>query len=84
MVLLTGHVILWAKLRKPRFAGGREFGTAVEIENENDSWFLGLAIADGQFKTPGDNVERQLAVGEDWVKRNGQWLIRGYSGTLIE
>ena len=34
------------------------------------------------IKTP-DNVEHQIAVGEFWVKRNGQWLIRGYSGTLI-
>jgi len=33
-------------------------------------------------KTPGDNAF-QMAVGEVWVKRNGQWLIRGYSGTLI-
>ncbi len=33
------------------------------------------------IKTP-DNVEHQMAVGEAWVKRNGQWLIRGYSGTL--
>ena len=29
-------------------------------------------------KTPGDNAEHQMAVGEVWVKRNGQWLIRGY------
>ncbi len=35
-------------------------------------------------KTPGDNVEHQLAVGEVWVKRKGQWLIRDYSGTLIK
>jgi hypothetical protein len=35
-------------------------------------------------KTPGDNVEHQMAVGEVWVKRNGQWLIRGYSGTLMK
>jgi hypothetical protein len=34
--------------------------------------------------TPGDIVEFQMAVGEVWVKRNGQWLIRGYSGTLIK
>jgi hypothetical protein len=34
-------------------------------------------------KTPGDNVI-QMAVGEVWVKRNGQWLIRGYSGTIIK
>lgn len=35
-------------------------------------------------KTPGDNVEFQMAVGEVWVKRNGEWLIRGYSGTLMK
>jgi hypothetical protein len=34
-------------------------------------------------KTSGDNVEHQMSVGEVWVKRNGQWLIRGYSGTVI-
>jgi uncharacterized protein DUF4440 len=33
--------------------------------------------------TPGDNVF-QMAVGEVWVKRNGQWLIRAFSGTLIK
>jgi hypothetical protein len=27
-----------------------ELGAAVEIENENDSYSLGLAIADGQFR----------------------------------
>ena len=31
---------------------------------------------------PGNNVF-QMAVGEVWVKRNGLWLIRGYSGTLV-
>ena len=39
-------------------------------------------------KTPGDKVEHQkefqMAVGEVWVKRNRQWLIRGYSGTLMK
>ena len=35
-------------------------------------------------KTPGDNVEFHMAVGEVWVKRNSQWLIRGYSGTVIK
>jgi len=33
---------------------------------------------------PSDNVEHRMAVGEVWVKRNGQWLIRGYSGTLMK
>ena len=36
------------------------------------------------IKTPGDNLEHHMAVGEFWMKRNGQWLIRGYSGTLIK
>jgi hypothetical protein len=36
------------------------------------------------IKTPGDNVEHHMAVGEVWVKRNGQWLIRAYSGTLMK
>jgi hypothetical protein len=35
------------------------------------------------IKTP-DNVEHHMAVGEAWVKRNGQWFIRGYSGTLMK
>jgi len=35
-------------------------------------------------KTPGDYGEFQMAVGEVWVKRDGQWLIRGFSGTLIK
>jgi hypothetical protein len=36
------------------------------------------------IETPGDNVEHHMAVGEVWVKGNGQWLIRGYSGTLMK
>ena len=36
------------------------------------------------IKTPGNNAEFHMAVGESWVKRNGRWLIRGYSGTLIK
>jgi hypothetical protein len=35
-------------------------------------------------KTPGDNVEHHMAVGEVWMQRNGQWLICGYSGSLIK
>ena len=35
-------------------------------------------------KTPGNIVEFQMAVGEVWVKRHGQWLIRAYSGTLMK
>ena len=36
------------------------------------------------IKTPGSNVEHHMAVGEAWMKRNGQWLIRAYSGTLMK
>ena len=36
------------------------------------------------IKTPGNNTEFHMAVGESWVKRNGRWLIRGYSGTLMK
>jgi ketosteroid isomerase-like protein len=36
------------------------------------------------IKIPGNNAEFHMAVGEAWVKRNGQWLIRGYSGTLMK
>jgi hypothetical protein len=39
-------------------------------------------IAD--VKTPGDIAQFQMAVGEVWVKRNSQWLIRAYSGTLMK
>jgi hypothetical protein len=35
-------------------------------------------------KIPGDNVEHRMAIGEFWVKRDGQWVIRGYSGTLMK
>jgi ketosteroid isomerase-like protein len=40
-----------------------------------------------EVKIPGDNEhqkEFRMAVGEVWVKRNGQWVIRGYSGTLMK
>ena len=37
-----------------------------------------LATYFADVKTPGDNVEHHMVVGEAWVKRNGQWLIRGY------
>ena len=36
------------------------------------------------IKIPGDTVEHHMAVGEVWVKRHGQWLIRAYSGTLMK
>jgi Domain of unknown function (DUF4440) len=36
------------------------------------------------MKTPSDNGEHQMAVGEFWIKRNGQWFIQGFSGTLIK
>ena len=36
-----------------------------------------------EIKTP-DNVEHHMFVGEAWVKREGQWKIRGFSGTLMK
>lgn len=36
-----------------------------------------------EVKLPGD-AEFQMAVGEFWLNRNGHWLIRGYSGTLMK
>jgi Domain of unknown function (DUF4440) len=36
------------------------------------------------IRIPSDNVEHHMAVGEVWAKRNGQSLIRGYSGTLMK
>jgi len=33
---------------------------------------------------PNDNAEYPMAAGEFWVKRAGEWFIRGYSGTLIK
>jgi ketosteroid isomerase-like protein len=36
------------------------------------------------IRTPGDNIEHHTAVGEVWMKRNSQWLIRGFSGTLMK
>lgn len=34
--------------------------------------------------TPSDNLEHHMAIGESWAKRNGQWHIRAYSGTLLK
>jgi hypothetical protein len=36
-----------------------------------------------EIKTP-DNAEHHMFVGETWVKREGQWKIRGFSGTLMK
>jgi hypothetical protein len=33
---------------------------------------------------PNDDAEYPMAVGEFWVKRAGEWFIRGFSGTLIK
>jgi hypothetical protein len=33
---------------------------------------------------PNDDTEYPMAVGEFWVKRSGEWFIRGFSGTLIK
>jgi ketosteroid isomerase-like protein len=35
-------------------------------------------------KTPGEIAEFQMAVGEVWVKRNGRWEIRAFSGTMMK
>jgi hypothetical protein len=34
--------------------------------------------------TPGNNAKYHFAVGESWVKRNGQWFIRAFSGTILK
>jgi hypothetical protein len=34
------------------------------------------------INTP-DNAEHHMAVGEVWTKRNGQWFIVAFSGTLV-
>ena len=36
------------------------------------------------IKTPGNDAEFHMAVGESWAKRDGRWLIRAYSGTLMK
>ena len=36
------------------------------------------------IKTPDDAGAHQMAVGGVWTRHNGQWLIRGYSGTPIK
>jgi hypothetical protein len=36
------------------------------------------------IKTPGNDAEFHMAVGEFWMKRSGQWFIRGFSGTLMK
>ena len=33
---------------------------------------------------PGDSAVYPMAVGEFWVKRGGQWFIRGFSGTAVD
>jgi len=33
---------------------------------------------------PNDETEYLMAVGEFWVKRSGEWFIRGFSGTLMK
>ena len=32
---------------------------------------------------PGDNPAFHMAVGEVWMRRNGQWLIHAFSGTPL-
>ena len=36
------------------------------------------------IKVPGNDAAFHMAVGEVWVRRGGQWVIRGYSGTLMK
>jgi uncharacterized protein DUF4440 len=36
-----------------------------------------------EIKTP-DGAEHHMFVGEAWVKREGEWKIRGFSGTLMK
>ncbi len=36
------------------------------------------------IKTPGSTVDHHMAVGEFWSNRNGQWIIRAFSGTLMK
>jgi Domain of unknown function (DUF4440) len=36
------------------------------------------------IKAPGNDAEFHMAVGESWAKQNGQWRIRGFSGTLMK
>jgi uncharacterized protein DUF4440 len=36
------------------------------------------------IKSPGNDAEFHMSVGESWVKRNGQWQIRAFSGTLMK
>lgn len=36
------------------------------------------------IRTPAAGTERHMAVGEAWVKREGQWFICAYSGTLMK
>jgi len=33
---------------------------------------------------PGDSKVYPMAVGEFWLKRAGQWFIRGFSGTAVD
>ena len=43
-----------------------------------------LVTCSADIKTPGDNGEHHMAVGKFWMRRNAQWQIRGYSGTLLK
>jgi hypothetical protein len=36
------------------------------------------------IETPSDNGEHQMAIGEYWIKRGGNWFIRAFSGTLLK
>ena len=37
-----------------------------------------------EIEAPGHDVLHHMAVGEFWAKRNGEWRISGFSGTLMK
>jgi hypothetical protein len=43
-----------------------------------------LATYFAKVKTPGEIAEFRVAVGEVWIKRNGQWVIHAFSGTMMK
>jgi hypothetical protein len=43
-----------------------------------------LATYFAAIKSPSIEAEFHMSVGESWVKQNGQWRIRAFSGTLMK
>jgi hypothetical protein len=79
--------------------GSRHVGrpTAQQMSEQPIAWYklselrvvpvgadAALVTYFANIKTPGNDTEFHMAVGESWVKRNGRWLIRAYSGALIK